>query len=290
MKHRFVIGIGSQRAGSTLLHRLLETSTDAFMHPIKELHYFDTLYGFRAQAALKRFALKQLARQISRIVQAKNADFVLKQKYQCHLRTNKILATLPIDKVDYLDLFRPCIAGAKLLGEVTPEYMLLDEPSIEKMKQVIGDDAAVILICRNPVKRFLSAVKLMNVYNKLALNDVTAEAWIQKMLAEQSGWLAAQDGYNNYADTIARYSKHFRHFAAISYDEMVSNPEKTAEQLADVLAIRINPQIFKKESGKVINDLGSDFTISPQTVQQLGERYQTNQVFLDKFFGLALTQ
>jgi hypothetical protein len=35
--NRFVLGIGSQRAGSTLMHHALEASTDVFIHPLKEL-------------------------------------------------------------------------------------------------------------------------------------------------------------------------------------------------------------------------------------------------------------
>ncbi len=44
---KFVIGIGSQRAGTTLLHTILSECTPVFMHPLKELHYFDTLFDTR---------------------------------------------------------------------------------------------------------------------------------------------------------------------------------------------------------------------------------------------------
>jgi hypothetical protein len=290
MEHRFVIGIGSQRAGSTLLHHALEASTDIFMHPVKELHYFDTLSGVRTKEALKEFSLRQMAREVEKIVTAEDLSFLTPKRYKCYLRANKILASTAIENVHYLDLFRPCLMGSTLLGEVTPEYMLLAEPAIEKMKQVIGDNAAIVLICRNPVKRFLSAVKLMNSYNNLTLTNATAEAWIQKMLAGQTGWLIAQDRYNNYADAIANYSKHFRHFAAISYDEMVTTPEKTATQLAHALNLHIDTQLFKTQTSKVINNLGNDFVISEKTIQQLTNRYQNRQNFLNDFFGCQLSK
>ena len=54
-KNNFVIGIGSQRAGSTLLHKILDSCTDIFMHPIKELHYYDTLFDVRKDEFLKKF-------------------------------------------------------------------------------------------------------------------------------------------------------------------------------------------------------------------------------------------
>ena len=68
--HRFIIGIGSQRAASTLLHTLLSDSSDAFMHPVKELHYFDTLFGVRPQEALTEFSTRQLMREVDHIVAA----------------------------------------------------------------------------------------------------------------------------------------------------------------------------------------------------------------------------
>jgi hypothetical protein len=290
MKHRFVIGIGSQRAGSTLLHRLLEASTEVFMHPVKELHYFDTLCGVRAKEALKDYSLRQMAREVEKIVSAKNLSFLAQKRYKCYLRANKILAITPIERVNYLDLFRPCLMNNKLLGEVTPEYMLLDDSAIEKMKAVVGEDAAIILICRNPVKRVLSAVKLMNSYNNLKLDDVTAGIWLERMLAENNGWMMAQDKYNDYQAAIERYSKHFPHFMAISYDQMVTEPAQTAEKLATALNIRINTEVFKQAAEKVVNNLGGDFTVCTEVIQKLVTRYQENQRFLDGFFGLQLTK
>jgi hypothetical protein len=285
MKHRFVIGIGSQRAGSTLLHRLLEASTNVFMHPVKELHYFDTLYGVRAKEALKDYSLRQMAREVEKIVSAKDLAFLTKKKYKCYLRTNRELAMVPIERVNYLDLFRPCVMGHPLLGEVTPEYMLLDDVAIEKMKQVVGEDAAIILICRNPVKRLLSAVKLMNSYNNLKMDNVAAGAWLERMMNENTSWMMAQDKYNDYQTTIERYSKHFPHFIAISYDQMVTEPVQTAEKMAKALNIKINPEVFKRETGKVVNNLGGDFEISGEILKLLQLRYQDKQHFLDKLFG-----
>lgn len=288
MKHRFVIGIGSQRAGSTLFHHLLEESTNIFMHPVKELHYFDTLYGFRAKEGLKDYSLRQMAREVEKIVTAKDLSFLHAKRYKCYLRANKTLGMLPIEKISYLDLFRPCLMNNKLLGEVTPEYMLLDDAAITKMKQVIGEDAAIILICRNPVKRLLSAVKLMNSYNNLRLNNETAGIWIERMIADNNSWMLAQDKYNDYQSAIERYSRHFPHFIAISYDQMVTEPTQTAEKLANALNIQVNTEAFKLAAEKVINNLGSDFSVSENVVEKIAARYQGSQQFLENFFGFKL--
>lgn len=88
-QHRFVIGIGSQRAGSTLLHNLLDESTSIFMHPLKELHYFDSLFHVRAPQALVAFSRRQLDRQLDEIIAATQYGFIDKS-YKCLLRTNRI--------------------------------------------------------------------------------------------------------------------------------------------------------------------------------------------------------
>lgn len=283
MQHRFIIGIGSQRAGSTLLHRLLGAATGAFMHPVKELHYFDTLYGYRSRDALKDYSLRQLSREINVIVSAKDYGFI-NDRYRCYLRTNKILWGTDIEQVDYLDLFRPNLRRASLLGETTPEYMLLSDEDVEKMRLVVGSDAAIVLLCRNPVSRVLSAMKLVNSYNNLAMSSHEAELWLQRMMDEETPWLKAQDGYNNYREVIQRYSARFDRFAAISYDQLIGSPGDTARRLSTCLDIPIDVGRFEMESINVMNDLGDDFVISDPVRQGLARRYQDSEEFLREYF------
>ena len=74
--NKFVIGIGSQRAGSTLLYTILEQCTPIYMHPVKELHYFDTLFNVRNPSVLHKFSVHQLHRDIDKIVKSKDLAFV----------------------------------------------------------------------------------------------------------------------------------------------------------------------------------------------------------------------
>lgn len=283
MQHRFIIGIGSQRAGSTLLHRLLGASTGAFMHPVKELHYFDTLYGYRSRDALKDYSMRQLSREINVIVSAKDYGFI-NDRYRCYLRTNKLLWSSDIEEVDYLDLFRPNLRRASLLGETTPEYMLLSDDDVEKMQRVVGSDAAIVLLCRNPVSRVLSAMKLVNSYNNLSMSSEEADEWLHRMLDEETPWLKAQDGYNSYREVIRRYSARFKHFAAISYDQLIGAPGATANRLSACLGIAIDAERFEAESTNVMNDLGEDFVVSDRARQRIAERYRDSSDFLGEYF------
>jgi len=271
------------------MHHLLEQATDILMHPIKELHYFDTLYGVRPANALTEFSLRQLAREIDNIISAKSLK-PFGKRYKCYLRANRILATTAIEKVDYLDLFRPCLLGKALVGEVTPEYMLLDDAAIDGMRSVVGEDAGIILICRSPVKRLLSAVKLMNVYNGMNLTQPQADAWVQRMIDENSTWMQAQDKYNDYEQAIARFSKKFPHFIAVSYDEMIESPISVAKSLETKLDININHDAFEDGTKKVANDLGGNLQISSEIVAFLKDRTAEKQGFLNEYFGREIVK
>lgn len=289
-RHRFIIGIGSQRAGSTLLHSLLESSSEVFMHPLKELHYFDTLYGYRSSQALQEFSDRQIVREIDRIVSSNDLEFVKNNRYKCYLRTNRLLARLPIEKINYLDLFRPNLKNHQLLGEVTPEYMLFNEESIVKMREIIGDDAGIVLICRNPVRRFLSAVKLMNSYNNLQMNDDAANEWIEYMLDSDNAWIQAQDKYNNYAAAIDLYSQKFSKFIAISYDNLIKKPISAAKKISEITNISINEKIFSQGLEKIVNNLGENHNISQKILLKIEKRYELNQSFLNDYFNHELVR
>jgi hypothetical protein len=284
MQHRFVIGIGSQRAGSTLLHRLLEASTPVFMHPLKELHYFDTLHGVRSASALADFCQRQLVREIDRIVGATDFGFV-DNTFRCYLRTCRTLAFGDIANVDYLDLFRPFLRTRALLGEITPEYMLLDEPAIVAMKRVVGEDAGIVLVCRDPVDRLLSAVKLMNAYNNLGMDDASARVWLDDMLGGDSTWIAAQDGYNDYAAAIGRYARHFPHFIAVPYERMIARPEAVAREIRERLDIPLDVAAFAAGTARVSNDLGVGFELGQTLQARVADRYRTQRAFLQEYFG-----
>ena len=287
--NRFVIGIGSQRAGSTLLHHALEMSSDIFMHPLKELHYFDTLHGVRSQEALRDFSLRQLGREIDRVVGSEKLDF-LDARYRCYLRSNRILGMSSVSEVSYIDLFRPFVGRSPLLGEVTPEYMLLGDDAIRAMSEVVGKDAVIILICRNPVKRVLSAVKLMSTYNGLNFDDQRAREWLLRMLETPNPWLQAQDGYNDYPGTIRRYQASFQCVVPIAYDRMKTDPAGVAIDIATVGDIKVDLHAFVAATRELKNDLGRGFVVGSDIETLLAERYQQQLQQAQQRLGHELTQ
>ena len=270
MNNRFIIGIGSQRAGSTLLHTLLSSASNIFMHPLKELHYFDTLYGYRNYEALK----SALEIRIAKIESHINKDQKTNDRLLCEIRASKILSTTQPHQAEYQDLFRPFLGRSKLLGEITPEYMLFDTKAIVAMRSLIGKDAGVILIRRDPVQRVISALKLFNVYNNLKMDNVVANNWLKHQLDSESNWIKVQDRFNDYSGAEARYSEFFPNFVKIEYENLVKDPSSVCVELESNLNIEIHKEKFTNGLSKKINQLGKDFILSEENYLTLKNRYE----------------
>ncbi|MDD5275475.1 MAG: sulfotransferase [Methylovulum sp.] len=280
---KFVIGIGSQRAGSTLLHRVLDQCSPIYMNPVKELHYFDTLFGVRNENVLRHFSANQLNREVEQIVKAKDFGFITK-RYKNELRANFLLATKKIHNINYIELYRPCVQGHKLLGEITPEYMILPEKGISKMRDVVGEDAKIILLARNPAKRFVSAFKLL----MLGIPHSDMAVFEEQMLATLSvggEWLTVQDAFNDYEKALGNYQKQFKSVLMLSYDELFSAVDETAEKLSDFLEIKLALPHYKKIVGTKVNALDETRDLSNETLALLEARYAEQQAYLDKVFG-----
>lgn len=283
MANRFAIGIGSQRAGTTLLHRLLRDSTDIFMHPVKELHYFDTLYSLRPESALKEFSQRQLLRQIDRLISADKVDFH-DESFRCLLRTNKMLAFQDIKDIEYRDLFRPMLSQKDCLGEFTPEYMLLSSEQIECMANTIGRDSSIILLCRNPVDRVTSSAKLFSVYNGLNMNLQELQTWLYTRIEEGGAWINAQDRYNDYRRAVEGFSARFENFVAIRFEELTCSPENVIGKLESCLRVKINRKAFLRGASVKSNSLGESCHFETGLIKLLNQRYTDSTGFLEDYF------
>jgi len=268
-KPKFVIGIGSQRAGSTLLHRILDECTDIFMHPVKELHYFDTLYNVRHQDVLTQYSQRQLDRELDRLIKEKDHSYISSKKYKCFLRANKILASKKIEKVDYLDLYRPCLMGNPTVGEITPEYMILPEEGVKHMADMLGKKTPIILITRDPVERFVSAFKLLKAYGKENVDMNGFEEEILNVFETMPTWVEQQKNLSDYKKAEEKYRKFFDKILIISYEELTSNPDIGHSILTDFLNVDVDKEKYISILGKRVNQIESIKELSESAMNKL---------------------
>lgn len=275
MKPKFVIGIGSQRAGSTLLHKILQECTEIFMHPVKELHYYDTLFNVRDASVLNKFS----ARQVENIIE--NENFTKRQI--CNLRTNKILATTSIEKINYIDLYRPCILGKKYLGEITPEYMILPEEGIQKMRDDLGENTKIILIARDPVERFISSFKLLKLYENREYDMKNFQKDLEETMISMPSWIKQQNELNDYETALNKYKKYFKNVLFMRYEQIITDKDTFYKELKMFLDIEINKKKFDKILASKVNAIGETGNISDNIKEQLKVKYKNELDFLKNY-------
>jgi len=272
---KFVIGIGSQRAGSTLLSRILEECTPIFTHPVKELHYYDTLYGVRNENVLKDFSEDALTA-------LETIGFEPETKREeCLLRTTQLLATKPVGDIEYIDLFRPCIMNTEYLCEITPEYMILPEEGVKKMAEDTGSDAKIILMIRKPVDRFISSVKLLKSYGTNEYDPESFEADLIATLETMPNWIEQQLELSDYKRSIDLYKKHFDQVLVLQYEKLLSEPMSIKQDLESFLGLHIDDEKYLEVTAQKVNNLGATAKLSDKTMERLSALNQDNTLFYE---------
>jgi len=279
----FLVGIGSQRAGSTLLHKVLDECSPVFMHPVKELHYYDTLFQVRSPDVLVDFSNRQLNREIDRLISAKSFGYIDK-KYQCFIRANKILANNPVEDIDYIDLFRPCISGSNFLGEITPEYMILPEEGVAQMAKDLGRDTHIILISRDPVERFLSAFKLLKNYDNPNYDQKNFERDLELTLDQMPEWIEQQSELNDYESALNRFGRYFDNILFLSFEKMIEDPDQFRCNIEDFLNIDIDDVKFKDIMSTKVNSIGNTASVNSSVKTKLARKFKDNKQFLLETF------
>ena len=162
--------------------------------------------------------------------------------------------------------------------------MILPKEGVIKMRETVGSDAKIILLARNPVKRFISAFKLL--MSGLPAADMDKfEENILSMLESNGEWLKIQDALNDYQQALKNYQEVFDDVLLLSYDGLFGDAEKTANTLAEFLGIAVDLPKYQQVIATKVNALEETKTLSDETVSILTTRYASHQAYLDKIFG-----
>ncbi len=291
IEKKFILGIGSQRAGSTFLAKLLSQHSAIAFHPLKELHYFDTLFGIREERILKEFSRNQLTREINKLCRSQKNDF-MDSTWKWYIKSNFDLLVTPVAQLHYSDLFSEVKHDRiKYVGESTPEYMLLEENQVAQMKDTIGD-ASVILVCRNPIKRIISSFRLLLEYgqSKQTKRDRELDEFFLELIANKNTniWTIKQIQYNQYEQSIERYSKFFENILVLAYDDIVENPKNILEKLSDFLKLDFNSREMSAFFNKKINSLKTEYKANDEVLSKLENLFSSECLDLSKRFNRSL--
>jgi len=152
--------VGATKAGTSWLHEALSDHPECHFRTIKELHYFNGLdRGKLADQASEIEARRDgLARRLALAPRDKKAD--LTRRVQDRDDWLAVLHKGAEDRTAYLAYLTQGQGRAKVVGDVTPAYVLL---SVERLRMMarLGDDVRFVYLMRDPVSRLWSHVRMM---------------------------------------------------------------------------------------------------------------------------------
>ena len=296
----YVVGIGSQRAGSTLLAQVLDECTPVYMHPLKELHYFDTVEETRPIYMLHKFLRSRVreaeersrgwrgavrdgrrrARRTSWKALGRGQDLRLEDLRSLNEQhTIEVLqrcaSAQELRDVPYLEMFWPGADEHLALGEVTPEYMLIADAGVERMRGVLGPEARIILQRRDPIKRILSSFVLLRGYlnkDELSESDL-AEEELLALIATDGGFIRQQYAFSDFERSSRRYRRHFDNVLELQMESMVRGDDSVRRGLSDLLETPIDPVAYRKIVGTRVNSFG-DLRFSDELVAEVEDGFE----------------
>lgn len=150
---------GTVKSGTSWLYDYLRDHPEAYLRTIKEMQFFDRL----ARGTLKG-RIRKLDEEIARLqadLDAGKARWPLWQLRQIGDREEyRAALASAAPEAGYLRYLSAGAKGARLAGEMTPEYGLLPE---EKLRAInaLAPDVRWLLLLRDPVSRLWSHVRML---------------------------------------------------------------------------------------------------------------------------------
>jgi hypothetical protein len=144
---------------------------------------------------------------------------------------------------EYLDLFRDAPPHA-VVGEATPEYLLLPDPTIANLAKVYGDDLTrvrFIAVLRNPIDRIWSNYWMMvrDGYENQTFEVATDPGTIAGRL--DRGWHPCYDyrGFGTYGRQLGAYLERLdrNQFRVVLFEELARDPATVCRELFDFLGV-----------------------------------------------------
>ncbi|MDQ5809232.1 MAG: sulfotransferase [Actinomycetota bacterium] len=166
--------IGAQKAGTTWLHRNLQTHPRIWMPKEKELHYFDEkvknesslVSRLRGERAMDERWRRQLRRQLGRY----DKEFSLR-----NLMWDLNYFFRPYNDKWYASLFRQ--GRGKVTGEATPDYSIIDGAAVAHVHEIMPK-ARIIFMMRNPIERMWSQA-LMDYRMEVSPEKINEEIFLR---------------------------------------------------------------------------------------------------------------
>jgi hypothetical protein len=264
-----LICIGAQKAGTTWLHAMLSQHPGVFRGPMKEVHFFDSLYFPRHKKWAIRNARKSITKRIERHRQKAAKP---NQKLIAWLESLNDSERMYTDEW-YEQIFSGPGSKGRVTFEITPAYSMLPLEGITKVKALLGD-VPIIYIIRDPLDRILSQIR-MKASRKFGDKPISEMEW--------SGLCHDMQERGDYKTYIPRWlsvfpnkNVHFMQFKRIS-----TEPESLMREVEALVGLP--PNNYKHLRQKRLSSRRFDV---PQSVtDSLSKHVEPQYEFLETHFG-----
>jgi hypothetical protein len=264
--------IGGRKAGTTWLHRCLAAHPGIFMPPVKEVHYFDTLYipefgGYRrrtaatAQRRLARDAPGRIAGLGQRLLSAVGLAPGL-NRVSAKREFNIANADASLDDRWYGRLFAAA-KPAQIASDFTPNYALLPDEGVRHAHR-LNPDARVLFILRHPVERAFSHAKWIAGRGRRPFDDARLLVLVGKPTVYRC---------DESLETIDRWTGIYgpAQVKVMFYDRIASAPLPFLQEVCGFLRLDYSPDYFTRAS-QIVNK-GPAYPMSDELREELKSRF-----------------
>ncbi|MEL7979615.1 sulfotransferase domain-containing protein [Vreelandella titanicae] len=149
----FLLGVGAQKCGTTWLADYLSSRSEVFIHPLKEVHFFDSIYRKDLCGGVE----KKIANRLKSRVNKMEGEEIINDVY---LNALMYRVAASKDHSLYKEYFKNHVSSHHdLFGEITPSYSLLGIDAFIKIKSMFPK-RKIIFLMRDPIERHVSAYKM----------------------------------------------------------------------------------------------------------------------------------
>lgn len=243
MTHRFLLGLGAQKAGTTWMFGYLRQHPECAMGTIKEHAVLSTLVKAEKPGGRFKKKISQVETLLA-AVRKESAEGKVAPTTRRRLLDRMATLGAEFDADWYFDYFRrlcDAMPDCRLVGDITPAYAWLDAGELKAARKMLerrGYDARVVFLMRDPVERCYSALRMQDRIAREAGRTPARPAAARFVEDATSPWCATRTRYER---TIAAIDGAFApdqvHLAF--YEEFISRPG--ADALCDFLGISRHP-------------------------------------------------
>ncbi len=148
----------------------------------------------------------------------------------------RIDPTLPKTLDDYKALFKGASPGM-VTGDISPDYLYFYKNAVPRIKSVLGESTAILIILRSPAERAFSAYTH---FKRDGREPLSFEAALEKEEERmKNNWLWAWQYRNSglYYDQVKAYVDHFRKVKVILFEDFRDRPREVLSDICRFIGV-----------------------------------------------------